>query len=64
MRDCGPEFIISSDTKEKKVLDWVYNAWGGKYPPFDKDNAVPKQAPCDLLWLKWPLRKGSPFPIR
>lgn len=43
MRDCGPEFIVNSITKEKKILDWVYNAWGGKYPPFDKDNAIPKQ---------------------
>ena len=24
------------------VVDWGYNAWGGKYPPFDLDNAVPK----------------------
>jgi agmatine deiminase len=25
------------------IIDWEYNAWGGKYPPFDKDNAVPSQ---------------------
>jgi agmatine deiminase len=23
------------------LIDWEYNAWGGKYPPFDFDNAVP-----------------------
>ena len=23
------------------MVDWGYNAWGGKYPPFDADDAVP-----------------------
>jgi agmatine deiminase len=23
-------------------VDWGYNAWGGKYPPFDLDDAVPQ----------------------
>ena len=25
------------------ALDWRYNAWGEKYPPFDLDNAIPGQ---------------------
>ncbi len=25
------------------ALDWQYNAWGGKYPPFDLDNDIPRQ---------------------
>lgn len=25
------------------LVDWEYNAWGGKYPPFDKDNQVPRK---------------------
>jgi agmatine deiminase len=25
------------------LIDWEYNAWGGKYPPFDKDNEVPRK---------------------
>jgi agmatine deiminase len=25
----------------KSVVDWGYNAWGGKYPPFDLDDVVP-----------------------
>ena len=25
------------------LLDWGYNAWGGKYPPFDLDNDVPRR---------------------
>ena len=39
-RDFGPIFI--QNQKGKFALnDWGYNAWGGKYPPFDADNAVP-----------------------
>jgi len=25
------------------LVDWEYNAWGGKYPPFDQDNLVPQR---------------------
>jgi agmatine deiminase len=25
------------------LIDWQYNAWGGKYPPFDLDNLVPQR---------------------
>src|SRR4029453_12479399 len=28
---------------EVAVVDWGYNAWGGKYPPYDRDDAVPAQ---------------------
>ena len=27
------------------LVDWEYNAWGGKYPPFDQDNGVPDRSP-------------------
>jgi len=40
-RDHGPAFLINSDTKEKVIVDWGYNAWGGKYPPFDLDDVIP-----------------------
>jgi hypothetical protein len=26
---------------EMAIVDWGFNAWGGKYPPFDADDAVP-----------------------
>jgi agmatine deiminase len=26
---------------ELAVVDWGFNAWGGKYPPYDDDDAVP-----------------------
>lgn len=41
-RDHGPSILVKKGTTERLVLDWEYNAWGGKYPPFDADNAVPQ----------------------
>ncbi len=40
-RDHGPAFLINSETKQKVVVDWGYNAWGNKYPPFDLDDVIP-----------------------
>lgn len=41
-RDHGPAFLINPSADAKKVIvDWNYNAWGGKYPPFDLDDVVP-----------------------
>jgi agmatine deiminase len=38
-RDHGPVFVVSETSRA--VIDWEYNAWGGKYPPFDLDNEIP-----------------------
>ncbi len=38
-RDHGPAFVIKGD--QKAVVDWGYNAWGGKYPPYDLDDVIP-----------------------
>ncbi|RPD42257.1 agmatine deiminase family protein [Chitinophaga barathri] len=41
-RDHGPAFLINPNAEQKKaVVDWNYNAWGGKYPPFDQDDIIP-----------------------
>jgi agmatine deiminase len=40
-RDHGPIFVKDKNN-QKIILDWEYNAWGGKYPPFDDDNKIPK----------------------
>ncbi len=41
-RDHGPAFLINPSAAQKKaVVDWDYNAWGNKYPPYDKDDVVP-----------------------
>lgn len=50
-RDHGPIFLTrDADPKsangrirrgELAIVDWDYNAWGNKYPPFDLDEVVP-----------------------
>jgi agmatine deiminase len=40
-RDHGPIFVRNDRTGEVAVTDWTYNAWGGKYPPFGRDNRIP-----------------------
>ena len=41
-RDHGPAFLLNRDASKKKaIVDWNYNAWGGKYPPYDLDDVVP-----------------------
>jgi len=41
-RDHGPAFLINPAAEEKKVIvDWNYNAWGNKYPPYDLDDVIP-----------------------
>lgn len=41
-RDHGPAFLVNPNAEQKKVIvDWGYNAWGGKYPPFDLDDVIP-----------------------
>lgn len=40
-RDHGPAFLLHQETNEKIIVDWGYNAWGGKYPPFNDDNDLP-----------------------
>ncbi|MBA3270107.1 MAG: agmatine deiminase family protein [Acidobacteria bacterium] len=45
-RDHGPAFVLRTrrGKTEAAIVDWGYNAWGGKYPPFDADDAVPTRA--------------------
>ncbi len=40
-RDHGPAFVIHRERAEKAIVDWGYNAWGDKYPPYDLDDVVP-----------------------
>lgn len=43
-RDHGPAFLVHSHitaVPRKVIVDWGYNAWGGKYPPFDQDDVIP-----------------------
>lgn len=38
-RDHGPLFVHGAAGLE--IIDLEYNAWGGKFPPWDLDNAIP-----------------------
>jgi agmatine deiminase len=40
-RDHGPIFLTRKTDPRLAVVDWDYNAWGNKYPPFDLDEVVP-----------------------
>ena len=41
-RDHGPAFLINPSAHPQKVIvDWGYNAWGNKYPPYDLDDVIP-----------------------
>jgi len=49
-RDHGPAFVLKKRGSKKRaaVVDWGFNAWGGKYPPFDDDDAVPTRVAEEL----------------
>jgi agmatine deiminase len=40
-RDHGPIFVTRKNNPRLAIVDWDYNAWGGKYPPCDLDEVVP-----------------------
>jgi len=40
-RDHGPIFLTRNRDPKLAVVDWDYNAWGNKYPPFNHDEVVP-----------------------
>jgi len=41
-RDHGPAFLVNPAAAQPKIIiDWNYNAWGNKYPPFNLDDRIP-----------------------
>ena len=41
-RDYGPAFLVNPAAAQTKIIvDWNYNAWGNKYPPYDLDDRIP-----------------------
>lgn len=40
-RDHGPAFLLHKTENKKAIVDWDYNAWGNKYPPYDLDDVIP-----------------------
>jgi len=49
-RDHGPAFVLRRrrGRTEAAVVDWGYNAWGGKYSQYDADDAVPTRVAAAL----------------
>jgi agmatine deiminase len=49
-RDHGPAFVVRKrrGRVQGAIVDWGYNAWGGKYPPYDADDAVPTRVAAEL----------------
>jgi agmatine deiminase len=56
-RDHGPAFVLKRlpiNGKKHRggykaaIVDWGFNAWGGKYPPYDDDDAVPTRVAEEL----------------
>jgi agmatine deiminase len=45
MRDHGPTFLTRTTAAgtELAAVDWIYNAWGGKYPPYDLDAVIARR---------------------
>lgn len=39
-RDHGPIFVVRNG--QRAIVDWGYNAWGNKYPPYDLDDVIPQ----------------------
>ncbi|WP_050029746.1 agmatine deiminase family protein [Verrucomicrobium sp. BvORR034] len=42
-RDHGPIFVKHKEMGKLALTDWQFNAWGGKFPPWNLDNEVPER---------------------
>lgn len=75
-RDHGPAVVVRRKPgssgrggKEFAIVDWGFNAWGGKYPPYDSDDAVPTRIAEEFAAAKapgfagvfYPRHKGEPI---
>lgn len=47
-RDHGAIFVTRQGGEPLKALDFRFNSWGEKYPPFDLDDAIPAQMAAAL----------------
>lgn len=50
-RDHGPAFVLKklrSGRVDARIVDFGFNAWGGKYPPYDDDDRVPSEVAAEL----------------
>jgi agmatine deiminase len=54
-RDHGAIFVTRPTAEDPRLaVDFDYNAWGGKYPPFDLDREIGRQMAEALGVPRWP----------
>ncbi len=41
IRDYGPTFVANSNSRQRAMVKWIFNAWGNKYDDLLGDNRVP-----------------------
>ena len=54
-RDHGPVCLVNRSTGARLLDHFQYNAWGGKFPPWDLDAAVPERAAALLGYERDPV---------
>ena len=48
-RDHGPIFVETGAANQPQlILDWGFNAWGDKYPPYELDDVIPTRIGAEL----------------
>jgi agmatine deiminase len=49
-RDHGPIYVVRErdGKRERAINDWGYNAWGNKYPPYERDDVVPARIAAEM----------------
>lgn len=54
IRDYGPTYVVdvagAKGASNPFAIDWRYNSWGGKYPPWDADDAATLQIARHAGW--------------
>ena len=48
IRDYGPNFLVSPDTRSLAYNDWIFNAWGNKYEELKSDDTIPARLEGEL----------------
>ena len=48
IRDYGPTFLIHRDSGQAAMVQWEFNAWGGKYEDLTRDDSVPAAIQAEL----------------
>jgi agmatine deiminase len=54
-RDHGPVCLVNRSSGARLLNHYLYNSWGGKFPPWDLDAAVPEHAAALLGYERNPV---------